>query len=259
MRYAAQLFTVRDFCRTGSDLHETLRKIADLGYEGVQVSAVDAFLTEVSAEQLRVWLDDLDMKCCATHRPWERFVNNLDEEIDIHKTLGCKVLGLGMAPKECFEGGPTAWRNWLVKVNEIVENLAAQDLFFGYHNHAIEFEKRDGERAFDILTSESSEEMRFILDTYWVVHAGADCVDWIQQLRGRLKVVHLKDKAVVGWETRYAPVGEGNLGWHSILPALEDAGTKWGVVEQDDCYGEDPFDCLDRSQRYLKSAAKLDF
>jgi sugar phosphate isomerase/epimerase len=193
------------------------------------------------------------MMCCATHRPWDRFVNNLAEEIAIHKTLGCKLLGLGMAPKSCFEGGPTAWRTWLAEVNVIVETLNAHDLFFGYHNHAIEFEKVEGERAFDIITSESNQATRFILDTYWVAHAGVDCVDWIHQLRGRLKVVHLKDKAVVGWDTRYAPVGEGNLPWHTILPALEDAGTKWGVVELDECYGENPFDCLERSLNYLKS------
>lgn len=253
MKYAAQLYTVRDFVKTSEGLHDSLKKIADMGYEGVQVSAVESFLTEVSAEQLRGWLDDLGIMCCATHRPWDRFVNNLDEEIAIHKTLGCKLLGLGMAPKACFEEGPTGWRTWLAEVNNIVDALAAHDLFFGYHNHAIEFEKKDGERGFDIITSESNQAARFILDTYWVAHAGADCVDWINQLRGRLKVVHLKDKAVVGWDTHYAPVGEGNLPWHSILPALNDAGTKWGVVEQDECYGEDPFDCLHRSLTYLKS------
>ncbi len=224
-----------------------------MGYEGVQVSAVEAFLTTVSPDQLREWLDELGLTCCATHRPWDRYVKHLDEEIAIHKALGCEIMGIGMGPKSCFDGGPAEWRKWLISVNQIVEKLAPQDLSFAYHNHAIEFEKKCDERAIDILASESNQAMQFILDTYWVVHAGADAVDWIQQLRGRLDVVHLKDKAVVGWETRYAPVGEGNLAWSSILPALEDAGCKWGVVEQDDCYGENPFDCLERSLKYLRS------
>lgn len=253
MKYGAQLYTVREFCKTASEFRSSLGKIAAMGYEGVQVSAVEAFLTSVSAEELRGWLDELGLVCCATHRPWERFVEHLDDEIAIHQTLGCDVLGIGMGPKPCFEEGPVGWRTWLLAVNAIVEKLALHDLSFAYHNHAIEFERKDGERAIDIHVSESNEGMQFILDTYWVVHAGADCVDLIQQLRGRLDVVHLKDKAVVGWDTRYAPVGEGNLAWSSILPALEDAGTKWGVVEQDECYGDDPFDCLERSLRYLRS------
>ena len=254
MNFGAQLYTVRDFVKTSDGLHDSLKKIADMGYEGVQVSAVEAFLNDVSAEQLRRWLDDLNLGCCATHRPWDRFIDHLDEEIAIHKTLGCDVLGIGMGPKQCFEAGPTEWRTWLLAVDAIVEKLSAHDLVFAYHNHAIEFERKDGERAIDILVAEANVDMQFILDTYWVIHAGADCVDMIQQLRGRLDVVHLKDKTVVGWDTHYAPVGEGNLAWSSILPALEDAGTKWGVVEQDECYGEDPFDCLDRSLKYLKSS-----
>ena len=253
MKYAAQLYTVRDSVKTGPGLHEALKKIADMGYAGVQVSAVEAFLAEVSAEQLRSWLDDLGLKCCATHRPWDHLLNQLDEEIAIHKTIGCKVIGIGMGPKACFDGGPAEWRKWLVIVDGLVKKLAEHDLTFAYHNHAIEFEKKNGERAIDILAAESNDSMQFIMDTYWVVHSGADCVDWIQQLRGRLNVVHLKDKAVVGWDVRYAPVGEGNMPWHSILPALEDAGCKWGVVEQDECYGEDPFKCLEQSLKYLRS------
>jgi sugar phosphate isomerase/epimerase len=253
LKYGAQLYTVRDFVKTSEGLHDSLKKIADMGYEGVQISAVEAFLKDVSPDQMKTWLDDLGLECCATHRPWDNLVNDLDKEIEIHKAIGCDLIGIGMGPKACFDGGPSEWRCWLLAVDKIVEKLSQHDMVFAYHNHAIEFEKKHGERAIDILVSESNVEMQFILDTYWVAHAGACAVDYVHQLRGRVDVVHLKDKEVVGWETRYAPVGEGNLPWHSILPALHDAGTKWGVVEQDDCYGEDPFDCLNRSIKYLNS------
>ena len=224
-----------------------------MGYQGVQISAVESFERDVSPDEVRIWLDDLGLVCCATHRPWDRILNHLDEEINLHETIGCDIIGIGMGPKHCIDGGATDWREWLAAVDKLVQKLARLPMFFAYHNHAIEFEMKKGERAIDILVSESNPYMQFILDTYWVVHAGADCVDWIQQLRGRIDVVHLKDKAVVGWDTRYAPVGEGNLPWHSILPALNEAGTQWGIVEQDECYGEDPFDCLKRSLKYLKS------
>ncbi|MBS1726461.1 MAG: sugar phosphate isomerase/epimerase [Armatimonadetes bacterium] len=254
MKFGAQLYTLRDFCKTRDGFHDSLKRVAAMGYEGVQVSAVEAFLTEVSPTELKGWLDELGLTCCATHRPWDRLMENLDEEIDIHKTIGCHVVGIGMGPKKCFDGGPSEWRNWLKDVDRVVTKMSENGLVFAYHNHAIEFEKKDGIRAIDILVAEANPDLQFILDTYWVHHAGGCCVDWINQLRGRLDVVHLKDKAVSGWDTRYAPVGEGNLPWHSILPALDDAGTVWGVVEQDDCYGEDPFDCLDRSIKYLNQA-----
>lgn len=253
MKIGAQLYTVRDHVKTAEGLQASLTQIAQMGYEGVQVSAVEAFLSEVSAKQLRKWLDELGLVCCATHRPWDRLAENLSEEIDIHLELGCRVIGIGMAPKVCLDGGHSAWRSWLGEVNKLVEELAKHNLVFAYHNHAIEWERKDGERAIDILASESHELMQFILDTYWVQHSGACSIDYIEQLRGRVDVVHLKDKSVHGWETRYAPVGEGNIAWHRILPSLNDAGTEWWVVEQDDCYGESPFECLKRSIGYLKS------
>jgi sugar phosphate isomerase/epimerase len=48
-------------------------------------------------------------------------------------------------------------------------------------------------------------------------------------------------------------VGEGNLNFPKIIAAAEDMGTEHLLVEQDDCYGEDPFECLARSYRYLRA------
>ena len=38
MKIGAQLYTVRDFCKTLDDFSETLKKVADIGYTTVQVS-----------------------------------------------------------------------------------------------------------------------------------------------------------------------------------------------------------------------------
>ena len=50
-----------------------------------------------------------------------------------------------------------------------------------------------------------------------------------------------------------APVYEGNIDFDSILEACEAAGTEYLLVEQDDCYGEDPFECLRVSYQNLKA------
>ena len=52
-----------------------------------------------------------------------------------------------------------------------------------------------------------------------------------------------------------AVVGEGNLPFKKILDLLKAQGTtQYLLVEQDNCYGEDPFDCLKRSYDYLRKA-----
>ena len=39
----------------------------------------------------------------------------------------------------------------------------------------------------------------------------------------------------------------------AVFEKARDAGTEYMFVEQDDCYGEDPFECLKRSYAYLKA------
>ena len=46
---------------------------------------------------------------------------------------------------------------------------------------------------------------------------------------------------------------EGNLNFGKIISAAEDMGAEHLLVEQDDCYGEDPFECLKRSYLYLRA------
>ena len=92
--------------------------------------------------------------------------------------------------------------------------------------------------------------MGFTLDTFWVQAGGGDPAWWLRNLSGQVDCIHLKDFA---YGRRFAAVGEGNMNFEAIFAAAEDAGTKYMLVEQDDCYGEDPFDCLARSYKYLRS------
>ena len=48
-------------------------------------------------------------------------------------------------------------------------------------------------------------------------------------------------------------IGEGNLNFRGIIEAARKAGTKWFIIEQDNCNGLDPFDCVERSLKNLKA------
>lgn len=78
-------------------------------------------------------------------------------------------------------------------------------------------------------------------------------IHWIEKLQDRIPCVHLKDMAVQGWDAHFAPVGEGNLDFPKILHTLQTLGkTKYLLVEQDDCYGDSPFACLERSYKNIR-------
>jgi hypothetical protein len=50
-----------------------------------------------------------------------------------------------------------------------------------------------------------------------------------------------------------AVVGEGNINFDRVFEKAEAGGTKYMMVEQDNCHGEDPFQCLKRSYQYLRA------
>ena len=53
MKIGAQLYTLRDYCKTLEDFSETLKKVADIGYTTVQVSGTCAYEADWLAEQLK--------------------------------------------------------------------------------------------------------------------------------------------------------------------------------------------------------------
>lgn len=96
--------------------------------------------------------------------------------------------------------------------------------------------------------------MGIMLDTYWVQSGGGDPVYLLEKLKGRTPCIHLKDMIFTAEnERKMAVVSEGNMNFPAILKATIDNGVKYALVEQDNCYGENPFDCLKRSYQYLKA------
>ena len=125
---------------------------------------------------------------------------------------------------------------------------------FGQYD-ALEFARsKDGRTWFDrLLEKYDGSLLGFTLDTYWLQAAGLDVADFIRTLTGRVPCVHLKDMGVRGNASVMAPVGGGNMDFDKIIAACADAGTEYLLVEQDDCNGEDPFACLEKSYQFLTS------
>ena len=48
-----------------------------------------------------------------------------------------------------------------------------------------------------------------------------------------------------------AEIGQGNMNWQGIIEESVNAGIEHFIVEQDDCYGKDPFECLKTSYDYI--------
>jgi sugar phosphate isomerase/epimerase len=247
---AVQMYTLREFTKTREGFVDALATIHGIGYPAVQLSAVgcmDGENPEVSAGEARELLDRYGLQCAATHRPWARLRDHLDEEIEFHRTLGCDYVAIGGIWEDDLAG---AFRRFVVDSSPIVAKLNEAGIRFGYHNHAHEFQQRP-EGGWCLRTViDDAPWVELEIDTYWVNEAGADPASMIMSLPGRVSVIHVKDKEVMKQGPVMAPVGEGNLDWERILHAARLAGTKWLIVEQDECQ-RDPYDCLASSFDYL--------
>jgi len=247
MKIGAQLYTVREFTQTSEGFAETIKKIADMGYECVQISAIGA---EISAEEVARICQANNLEIVITHMPLARIISETEQVIKEHATMGAKYIGLGMLPWESSKSkaGYVDFVNDIYPATKAIKEAGFQ---FMYHNHDFEFIRFDGRTAMDYL-ADQLPDAGFTLDTFWIQAGGGDPAWWLKKLAGRVDVIHLKDFVIVDGERRMAEVLEGNLNWDAIFEAAEVAGVKYAMVEQDDCYGKDPFECLRTSLENLK-------
>ena len=249
MKLGAQLYTVRNYTQTLPGFTETLKKCAEIGYTAVQVSATCAFEPEWLAAELA----KNGLTCPVTHSNPDLIASDPSRVAAEHKQFGCDIIGIGAAPG-ILAPGPFDVTGFIDRFLPAAKAIQKASATLGYHNHHKEFMKIGGQNIFEMIESDfPTDSLTFILDTYWVQYAGADPAQWIGRLKGRVKCIHLKDMAIVDGEQRMAAVGEGNINFDAILAACEHAGTEYLMVEQDECYGDDPFDCLKRSYQYLKT------
>ena len=245
MEIGAQFYTVREQCQNLTDFAETLKKVADIGYRNVQISGTCPY----PAQWLKEQLDRNGLKCVLTHIPVPRLTGELDQVIADHGVFGCDHIGLGwwaFDPEKDM-----SYEQWMEIFPPIAARIHEAGRLFMYHNHDQEFRKLDGRLIIErLMEAVPAEQMGFTLDTFWVQAGGGDPAQWLERLAGRIPCIHLKDYA---YGRSMAVVGEGNINFDRVFEKAEAGGTRYMLVEQDDCHGEDPVECLRRSYAYLKS------
>jgi sugar phosphate isomerase/epimerase len=246
---AAQLYTLRELLKTPSDIAGALKRVRQIGYTAVQLSG----LGEIEPRELAMILQGEGLTCCGTHVSFGRMKDQPQAVIEEHKLWGCRYPAIGGFG---YQAAPArdVWEQFAADYSQVAAKFAAAGLKIGYHNHSHELMHVDGTSPLQILIDKCSKDVWFEIDTYWITHGGGDPCQWIRKVSGRIPCVHFKDMTITAERQQHmAEVGEGNLNWPGIIEASSAAGAEWFIVEQDDCYGKDPFDCLATSLRNLKA------
>lgn len=219
MKIALQLYTVRDHCKTGPELLQTLREVKKLGYDGVEFAG----FADLPAAEVRGVLEETGLAAVATHESLDRLENGLEELISYCKALGCANIVCAYAP--------TGSREELDHLKAVLANASRRAEESGmkvlYHNHTQEFEPLDGKRPLDEIKTAALLE----LDTYWVFDSKVDVSAYLRENTARIGLIHLKDGSL---ESVPCAIGEGKNDIAGILVTAKQLGYEWVIVENDD-------------------------
>ncbi|MGN0634911.1 MAG: sugar phosphate isomerase/epimerase family protein [Acutalibacteraceae bacterium] len=251
-----QLYTLRDHIRNAEAFDATLARLRDLGVTDVQISAIGDF----PAEDQAAVLAKNGMKVCVTHKPFERMKTDLDAMIAEHKTIGCDAMGIGSAPTESRDS-QDAVRTFIAEATEIGKKLRDNGMTFNYHNHDFEFKKPDdcGDSMMNMLLSETDPEtFHFIPDVAWIHFAGADPVELLHKMQGRVKVLHFKDYILdENGERHFVSLGKGVVDLKACYEAACALDIPYIMYEQDnDWVDGDPFKAVEESWAFMQSLQK---
>ena len=174
------LYTIRGEC--DRDFEGTLRAVAGLGYEGVELYSLHGH----PAERVRGWLDEFGLVAVGRHAGLEALETSLPELAEEVGVLGFDRIALSwIEPKRSAVG----------RIEAVAEAARALGLRFGFHNHDLELAPLDdgGENFLDLLRELPRDLLWLELDLGWVWYAGADPVEQLERTSGRCPLVHVKD------------------------------------------------------------------
>lgn len=240
-----QMYTLRD--DAARDLPGTLAEVARIGYAGVELAGYAG----ATAAQYKALLDDNGLRAVGAHVGIDAVRLEPARVVDEARLFGIEyvtVPWIGAPYAESVDG----LRRLGAELAELSEPFAAAGLVLCYHNHAFEFERRDGDVVgFDALFDAAGGKVQAEMDTFWVKKGGFDPSEYLRRYAGRVPLVHLKDMSEDG---EFRPVGEGTIDYvGALLPAAADAGARHYIVEQDSCSTGTPLESVARSFANLKS------
>ena len=221
MKFAVQLYSVRDHIENGNDMLEILGKVKEIGFEGVEFAGYFG----LEAEALRARCEELGLEVVGSHLGLDDYKpENLDKTLAYGKALGAKYLGVGGAPHSTYEEAKNTGD--VLSAAGVKARELGMDTY--YHNHTEEFtDLKDGKNAMDII---SEDGCKLEVDTYWSFCAGIDNSKYLPENKDKIVLIHIKD----GVDRKPMALGEGENDLAKVLEGVKAIGLEWVVLENDD-------------------------
>ncbi|MDA8743137.1 sugar phosphate isomerase/epimerase [Rubripirellula amarantea] len=272
-RIGLQLYTVRDQMKENPEA--TIEAIAKAGYRQVELMSIDKQGVEIAAmardNGMMVHSAFMDFK--GITNPDAKDAINVNQTIEIAERIGLRHVVFGYIGRNERDTADKCKRI-ADAANSAAEKTRTTGMRMCYHNHSFEFasfknekegtEKEQGDggpqTAFDIFIEQFDPQlMDFELDVFWVKIGGANPIEMMKRLAGRITQVHLKDlKDGVGTITdekdvpqdAFQELGDGVIDIVQVMNVAKEIGVKECHVEQDQSPA--PLDSIAQSLTFLE-------
>lgn len=245
-RLGLQLYTVRD--AIADDFEGTMKKVADIGYAGIESYTLP---DNLSLDRASKTLNDLGLEVFSMHSELP-IGDARDLALQMSDAYKCDTLVYHGWPEGDKYKNKINIEHMVDVHDEIAAFFKSKGIKYGLHNHWWDFEKNDdGIIPFYYLLEHLDREIFFEIDTYWASVAGQDPAKVVADFGKRAPLLHIKDGPAVHGKEGYnqVPAGSGTLDF----PAIAKSGgenIKWMIVEFDD-YAKNIFDGIRKSFDYL--------
>jgi sugar phosphate isomerase/epimerase len=229
MEIAMQLYTLREYTKTPSDLKDTLKKLSGCGYKYVETAGYYG----MTAGELAKLLAEYGIKTISTHTGIEALAENIGKIIEDHVAFGAKNCCVPGLPGRYYHQTAAGYSTAGEVLNSAAEKLAENGISLSYHNHVHEF-KPIGDSCGLRFILENAPLVNMQLDVGHAYAANQVPQEWIARYIDRIKTVHYKDVLFVDGVRRDYPIGEGAVDWKAVTAEIKKSGCKYIIVEHEE-------------------------
>ena len=258
-----QLYTLNKEMNT--DLVETLKKVASMGYKEVETFGFNwggiKGYWNMEPVKLKQILDDMGLRSISGHYALNNFILTGKTDDDLKRYVDESIQG-ALTLKQDYIVWP--WLNpesrtiekfklLAEKLNMIGEQIKKANLQLAYHNHGFEFDEQNGEIGYDILLNNTDSDLvKMEMDLYWFSHSSKfPAQHYFEKYPKRFPLLHFKDMDKANKEL-HTVLGEGSIDFTPYVTNYKLAGVKHIMVEQGNNYVPNVFDCIERSAKFMK-------
>ena len=182
-----QLYSVRN--ETEKDFKGTLKKLKDMGYDGVEFAG----MCGLDASSIVKALKETDMIPVSAHVPLNDLRKDMEKVIADYREIGVTNIAVPfLLPPDRPESGN--FDKTVADIKKIADVAMANGIKLHYHNHDFEFAVIDGKYALYIIYESIPKTLLSAeFDSCWIHVAGEDPAEYIKRYADRITLVHLKD------------------------------------------------------------------